>query len=234
MAIESRNASIIIPTLNEARCIGTLIDEILEHTPNSRIIVADDGSNDGTQEVVRDKLSEGTSNIYLLERTDAVERGITASVLDGIDCVETSMCIVMDGDLQHPPEAIPAMLQELEGGAQLVAGYRLPYTEVQALHRVLATRVSTWLAKLSLRSKGVKVRDPMSGFFAFRTADIKSGVKEHKDRFEGTGYKVLFDILRTFGHSLEIAEVPYEFRIRLGGKSKLAPKHGWVFSSVAN
>lgn len=223
------DTTVIIPTLNEERSIVVLIEEILQTAPDLRIIVTDDNSTDQTIAKVNELSEQRPEQIGILIRQDAAVRGITASVLDALDRVQTTYCVVMDGDLQHPPGAITEMIEALVAGADLAAGYRLPYSEKQALHRVAATRVSTWLAKRILKSRGLDIRDPMSGFFAVRTAVIRDIVERHADRFAAAGYKILFDLLRTAGARLKIAEVPYEFRLRLGGKSKLAPRHGWIF-----
>lgn len=222
-------ATIIIPTLNEERSIGALIDEIFSTNPTLLVIVVDDNSSDHTGRVVAERAEQYPGRVTFFSRTSAEKRGITASVLDASHQVTTEYFVVMDGDLQHPPEAIPEMIDKLKQGADVVAGYRLPYEEKQAAHRVLATRVSTALAKAALLLHGVKVRDPMSGFFAANTKIFCENVSSSPERFEPEGYKVLFDFLKIVGTSVKIAEVPYNFRIRLGGKSKLSAKHGWLF-----
>lgn len=229
MKSPGQTTTIIIPTLNEEKSIGTLIDEILDVDPDLRIVVVDDESSDETSKVVSEKSETSPNRIRFLLRKDVKARGITASVLDAINVVETDYFIVMDGDLQHPPAAIPDMFRELSAEAQIVAGYRLPYEEKQALHRVAATKLSTLIAKLVLRSKGVNVNDPMSGYFGGNTEVCKQLIDVNRDRFEPEGYKILFDLLRTSGRTLKITQVPYTFRIRMGGKSKLSARHGWLF-----
>ncbi|MCB0344642.1 MAG: glycosyltransferase [Bdellovibrionales bacterium] len=225
----NRSATVIIPTLNEERSIGALIDEIVATDATLKIIVADDESRDATSAEVEKRAAVFPDLIRFFSREAVELRGITVSVLDALGLVDTEFVVIMDGDLQHPPSAIPEMISKLEQGADLVAGFRLPYEEKQAFHRVLATRISTLLAKAALRARGISVRDPMSGFFAANTKVFQSAASLDRHRFELEGYKVLFDLIRATGTKLKIEEVPYTFRLRLGGKSKLNARHGWLF-----
>lgn len=91
------DTTIIIPTLNESAAIGKLLGFLLNKYPESRIIVCDDGSRDGTPEIVR-----SFKGVQFLDRSDKEIHGLTVSVLDGISITTTKYFVVIDGDCQHP------------------------------------------------------------------------------------------------------------------------------------
>lgn len=219
--------SILIPTLNESESIALLIERLCELYPLAEIVVIDDGSKDPTQSIVR-QLSKNYPTVSLIDRSLATQHGITASVLDGIRNCSTEFFIVMDGDYQHPPATVADIFAELEQ-ADIVIASRRPYVERQALHRRLFTISATLLAQILLRIRGIKIQDPMSGFFGSKTALIQQLVVDCQDKFEPCGYKILFDILRSVDPSLKISEVKYDFGIRPGGHSKLRAVHGLYF-----
>jgi dolichol-phosphate mannosyltransferase len=223
--------TVIIPTLNESQTIGQLVTSLADQYPGIKVLVADDVSKDGTQEIVRRLGVElaARAQVELLERLDAAERGITAAVLDGLARVETQYFAVMDGDLQHPPEVLGRLIDELAAGRTMAVAIRLPYQENQGLHRIAMTRVATRLARLYLRARGVRVSDPMSGFFAGVTAVLRPLGADNRSRFEPEGYKILFDLLKVIDPRESIGQVSYQFAFRTGGTSKLRPAHAFFF-----
>lgn len=221
--------SIIIPTLNEAGNIRELITELLELYPQVKILVVDDGSRDGTIELVSN-LSRTNPQVDLLDRTTAEVKGITAAVLAGIDHVSTKYFQVIDGDRQHPPALIKDLYAKLLTGNQLVSGARLPYKENQGLHRILITKVATSLARAVLSLKlGRRVQDPMSGFFAGERIFVKRLIENNTAAFVPQGYKILFDLLKLNNRQFAFSEIPYQFLFRSNGQSKLRPKHAFLF-----
>ena len=229
---EWSDLSIVIPVLNEAENLPRLLHSLFALYPGVKVIVADDGSSDGTQALVREMadsiLPEG-SKAVLLDRCCAPVKGLTVSVLDGLNEADSEYFAVMDGDMQHPPEVIGRMVWELKHGADLAAAARLPYQENQSRTRIVITRISKWIARLRLRLCGIRIKDPLSGLFACRTALAKNAIAAASGRFERQGYKVLFDLLRILPRRTKIAEVDYQFGLRFGGRSKLRPVHAFYF-----
>jgi dolichol-phosphate mannosyltransferase len=233
--------TIIIPTLNEAVGIGRLLELLLRSYPAARVIVADDQSSDGTQDIVnriahstefaadQDNRSLSGSRAYLLERKDAQVRGLTASVIDALRVCSTEHFVVMDGDFQHPPEPIAQALAMLQQGDELVICSRLPIGRSMTLARILFSYAATLAARAFLVFRGLHVRDPLSGFFAGKTDYIRRQIEKNIDRYEPAGYKVLFDILRVLPPDAAIEELPYEFCPRSSGSSKLGLRHVFCF-----
>ena len=149
------SVTLIIPTLNEGKNIGKLLDLVKD----MQVIVCDDGSTDNTKEVVA-----RYSFCTFLDRKDAKVHGLTASVVEGITKATTPYVIVMDGDLQHPPESLPSFVEKLKT-ADVVVGVREMVASNWPWYRKLISWGATTLAKTMLRVRGTSVQDPMSGFF---------------------------------------------------------------------
>lgn len=221
--------TIVIPTLDEEKSIGFLLHLLAERYPGVSIIVADDGSRDGTRGVVESSVGHFTGSVQFLDRSRAQKKGLTASVCDGISRVETPFTIVMDGDLQHPVAAIEAIYNELKRGAPIVAGVRERFHLNQAPHRVIVTLGLTLLAYLTLLVRGIRTRDPLSGFFGVSTTLFQERYRSSPSQFIGEGYKVFFDFLRASPARQPVSEVVYRFATRAGGGSKANARHVYYF-----
>ncbi len=217
---ENTGFTVILPTLNEEKNIGELIAEILRLYPGAKVIVADDGSRDATVKIAR----KGGARV--LDRKNAEVKGITASVLDALDKLDTGYFIVMDSDFQHPPEKIGEILAELRKGNDLVVGWRERVPN-WGLHRRIISIGAELLGKKRLFLFGNPVpRDIMSGFFGGRTEFVRESVRKNPKRFVGKGYKVLFDLVKGMKRGeVKISGVPYVFRLRERGTSKISMKH---------
>lgn len=207
--------SIIIPTLNERDALGFLfgeLREVLNTLPQYEfeIIVVDDGSADGTREFV--KSVRLPWSIKLIERN---EYGLATAVVDGFKNAQGEIFGVIDADLSHPPALIPKLLEALKDADLAVGSRHTPGGGVEEwpLARKLFSRFATALARPI--SNGV--RDPMSGFFFIKKSALKCA------NLKPRGYKILLEIIVKCA-SLKIIEIPYTFRNRSVGKSKLGFK----------
>ncbi len=214
------DVTVIIPTLNEAENISELIRIISRSYRNIRILVADDGSSDGTTEIVS-KIGKSNRNVKLLDRSKEKVHGITASVIDAVMAAKTPYIIVIDGDLQHPPEKIGEIAEKLKEGKDIAIGTRKAVVGGWPLQRRLMSLIATNLARMKL---GKRVADPMSGFFGAGRELFRNAVEKNGHRFVKEGYKVLFDLLKC-SPKASIAEVSYNFGERKRGKSKIRARH---------
>lgn len=212
--------TVIIPTLNEAENISELTGIISRSYKGAKIIVADDGSSDGTTGIVS-RIGRSNRNVKLLERQDEPVHGITASVIDAAAEAKTPYIIVIDGDLQHPPEKIGDIAKKLMEGSDIVVGTRKIVFGGWPLQRRAMSLAATSLARIKL---GRHVADPMSGFFGARRELFMNVVENNRHRFVKEGYKALFDLLKC-APKAKIAEVPYNFGERKRGKSKIKARH---------
>ena len=209
--------SLIIPTYNEKDNITPLIERIAKALAGYQyeILLVDDNSQDGTIPV-----AEGLSARYpvkVIVRRD--ERGLATAVVHGLKYAGGQIIGVMDADLQHPPEVLPALLKALESGADMaVASRYIPGGGCPnwGLSRRVISKVALIIAHLLLPATR-KVKDPLAGFFMFRKENI-AGAK-----LQPIGYKISLEIMLA-GKFRRIVEVPYIFEDRSAGKSKLRPQ----------
>ena len=208
--------ALVVPTLNEAENIENLLS-MVRHALEPlgvtyEIIVVDDGSSDGTPEVVR-QYAEADNRVRILSREG--ERGLAGAVIHGWNHSDAELLGVIDADLQHPPDLLPELLSAVAEGCDLAIASRYAGKDgVRGWNpiRVAISRASTW-ATLPLQRKGVRVKDPMSGFFIVHRAAI-DGLS-----FEAKGFKLLLEILVRARIS-SAREIPYRFGRRHAGKSK--------------
>jgi len=213
----SKTTSIIIPTYNERDNIVALVERI-DHALASHdyeVVFVDDNSTDGTAELVRSLSSRYP--VEVIVRHD--KRGLASAVVDGIGYASGQFVGVMDADLQHPPEVILDLLREMKGGADIAIASR--YVEGGGcqgwgLVRRIISKGAIVLAHLFLPTTRL-VKDPMSGFFMFQRQVVAQA------HLEPTGFKILLEILME-GKSQSIVEVPYIFRTRSVGESKLSTR----------
>ncbi|MGA8542787.1 MAG: glycosyltransferase [Thermoplasmata archaeon] len=213
----------VLATLNERQSLPELIERI-RRQPLTRceIIVVDDGSTDGTQEYLQ-KLVSRDPGVRLLFH-DGKQTTLRAQA-QGIEAASAPNVVVMDSDLQHPPELLGPILQGLESGSALVIASRYASggsAGPRTLYRWAVSRVAEWLAKLLLPPSR-RVADPMSGFFGFRR-EIWVPLNPHY-----RGYKLLVFLL-VMAEGRPIREIGYQFTPRVGGTSKLT--QGFAFIRV--
>ncbi|KKB77111.1 dolichol monophosphate mannose synthase [Devosia soli] len=214
--------AVIVPSYNERDNIELLYEKValaLGSTPWEMIVV-DDDSPDGTADVVNE-LSRIYANIRCLRRFG--RRGLASACVEGMAVTSAPYVAVIDADLQHDEAILPQMLAEALNGADLVVGSR--FAEGGSAGDGLSqTRLSgsNFANKLAGMIAGQAVSDPMSGFFLIRReAALAAAPKLASD-----GFKILIDLIVTsarMGKPLKIAEVPYTFRPRHAGESKMNP-----------
>ena len=210
------DTTIIIPTFNEEENISELLNLIEELYKNISIIISDDGSRDKTQEIIRE-YSKKNKKIKLLNRSKKAVHGLAASVVDASKTVKTKYTVVMDGDLQHPPEKIKEIVKELRKGNDIVEGARRNVFD-WSIDRKIISKAATLLGKSRLLIKGATCEDILSGFFGIKTKLMQN---INKNRFEMQGYKILFDILKDINKNTKIKNIYYDFGMRKKGYSKI-------------
>jgi len=213
-----KGASIIVPTFREAANITGLVERVFSATSKAgveaELIIVDDDSNDGTAELA-DSLSREHAVRLIVRRN---ERGLASAVLAGFAEAKFDCLVVLDADMQHPPERIPELLRKLvEEGHDFVIGTR--YGAGGAIEgrwpalRRAGSRLATWLARPL-----APLSDPMSGFFAIRRECW------HRARgLDPLGYKIGLELYVKSGCARP-GEVPIRFAARTAGKSKLGPR----------
>jgi len=211
-----RHISVIVPTYREAgnlRPLTTRISAALDAAGlDHEIIIVDDNSQDGTEEVCRELIAAGTK-LRLLVRRD--QRGLATAVMHGFDHGRGQILVCMDADLSHPPEAIPELVAAIASdSADFVIGSRYvpggTTDQAWSACRWLNSRVATLLARPLTRA-----RDPMAGFFALRRETYAQAAP-----LDPVGYKIGLELLVKC-RCRRVLEIPIHFALRRVGESKL-------------
>jgi len=214
---------LVIPTFNEVENINPLLDrlqDVLQHL-DWEVIFVDDDSNDGTRHKISERALDNR-RVRCIHRVG--RRGLSTACVEGILASEAPIVAIMDADLQHDESLLPSLYEAVTAdGYDLAIGSR--YMQgggigdwSQSRHFVsrLATRISQWVTK-------VRVSDPMSGFFMFQRKSMDTAIRD----VSGLGFKLLLDLLLSTDRSLNIKELPYHFRPRQAGESKLNAQVAW-------
>jgi dolichol-phosphate mannosyltransferase len=212
-----RELAIVIPTFNERDNILPML-ELLDVALLDiawEVIFVDDDSPDGTAALVRD-IAQNRLNVRVVERIG--RRGLSSAVVEGILASSAKYVAVMDCDMQHDERLLPQMLALLKTGQyDIVVGSR--YTEGGSVGKWDKKR--KWMSEIATKfSKFViadELTDPMSGFFMMRRGAFESSVRQ----LSAQGYKILLDILASSPKRQRISELPFTFRIRQHGESKI-------------
>ena len=212
--------TIIIPTYNEEDNIVRMAEALRAAYPEFRVLFMDDNSTDRSRELVE---AMGDPSVRIFVRKPE-ERGLAASVMQGIRICGTDYFINMDCDFQHPLSTLGPIYEKLEAGDDLVVGTRTNRM-IMGLKRGLGSWIfNIWYA-MELRIHGKQtVRDLMSGLMGGRTDVFAPIIEKEWDQMELIGWKVLADLLKHSDRKLRIGEVEYEFEKRDEGESHLGDK----------
>jgi len=211
-----RKFGLVIPTLNETGNIPVLLDRIrtalLSLDLDYELLVVDDDSRDGTQDVVR-KHADADPRIRLLVRRG--QRGLAGAVIHGWRYTNADLLGVIDADLQHPPELLPDLIEGVRAGHDIAIASRYangnsPDGWNAARHAV--SRLGT-LVSMPLQRAGRRVKDPLSGFFVVKRECLE-GLN-----LRPAGFKILLEIL-VRARIKSAVEMPFQFGLRHAGKSK--------------
>jgi len=208
---------VVIPTLNEAGNVAELasrLNRVLEGIRWEAIFV-DDDSTDGTRDELA-RLSEADPRIHMIHRIG--RRGLSSACIEGMLSSCAPYIAIMDADLQHDETLLPAMYRTLaRGEADIVVGSR--YMDGGGVgdwdaKRRLISRCATRMGQALMK---VEITDPMSGFFMLTRPLFERAVR----RLSGKGFKLLVDILVSVKEPVRCVELPFVFRLRQAGDSKL-------------
>lgn len=212
---------VVIPTYNEAGNIERLLPAILDHVPTAQVVVMDDGSPDGTAELVEQVAADlGTTAITVVRRGGkrglgaAYRDGFLAALDKGADCIAQ-----MDADLSHDPAALPALLAAVQHGADAAIGSRyVPGGHIEDWPRSRQW-LSRWANRYAAGMLGLAINDATSGYRAYaapmlRTMDVAT--------VSADGYAFQVEMThRLVRRGARVVEIPIVFHDRTAGDSKL-------------
>ncbi len=213
--------SIVVPTYCESENIPRLLRELIESLGRDfEIVIVDDDSPDKTWLVAIECMVKMGVRGVVVRRLGL--RGLATAVVDGMAFARGEDITVMDADLQHPPSYVGKLVKALEdSGCDIaIASRYIPGGGVVgwSVVRKVISKLATLIAKLLL-PEARRISDPMSGFFAVK----RELISDSRNSLKPLGYKILLEIIAKTRPKC-VVEVPYVFRPRAAGKSKLGIK----------
>ncbi len=218
--------TVVVPTFNEADNLTAVVAEVERALSGVdwELLFVDDDSPDGTSERAR-ALAQADQRVRCVQRIG--RRGLASACIEGMLASSAPYVAVMDGDLQHDPAVLRAMLATLQGsqtdivvGSRHVAGGGIGESSAQ---RQGISRFATRLSRAVLKAD---LTDPMSGFFMLTRPALMDCVRTG---VSAIGYKILVDLFASAPRPLRFVELPYTFRQRQAGQSKLDSKVVWDY-----
>jgi dolichol-phosphate mannosyltransferase len=209
--------AVIVPTLNERDNIEPLLARLREVLAGIawEVVFVDDDSQDGTAELLL-RLQSTMPRVRVIRRIG--RRGLSSACIEGMLSTAAPFLAVIDADLQHDEHILPRMLEALrERDLDIVVGSRFSSggsVGTFSGRRVLLSRLGTLLSRIVSHAD---LSDPMSGYFVLRRAFFE----KTKRRLSGQGFKILLDLFASAPRPVRFAEVPFTFRPRHRGESKL-------------
>jgi dolichol-phosphate mannosyltransferase len=223
--VNAPDLTVVVPTFNERDNVLPLVQRlaaVLEGCAWEAIFV-DDDSPDGTAEAVR-AVARRDPRIRCLQRVG--RRGLSSACIEGFLASSAPFIAVIDADLQHDERLLPRMLATLKNeavdlvvGSRYVAGGGVGDWDTG---RQRASAIATRLSRIVTRAE---IADPMSGFFMMRRGVFDDALR----RLSAQGFKILLDLMASTSQPPRIKELPYEFRPRQHGESKLDALVVWEF-----
>jgi glycosyltransferase involved in cell wall biosynthesis len=211
-------ALVVVPTYNEAASINELLRRALNADPRVDVLVVDDGSPDGTAQLVK-ALMATEQRLHLLERS--AKQGLGMAYRAGFDWGLARLydvLVEMDADLSHPPEKLPSLLDRLSDADVVIGSRYVPggQTVNWSRARTALSRAGNAYVRLAL---GLPVHDATAGFRAYRRAVLRTLAM---DTVQSNGYCFQVEMAhRAWQEGFRIIETPITFTDRVAGESKM-------------
>lgn len=220
--------TVVVPTFNERDNVAELIRRLDTCLAGCawEVVFVDDDSPDRTADLVRE-IAARDYRVRSIQRIG--RRGLAGACIEGMMSSSASFLAVIDGDLQHDETLLPKMLEQLRRDeADIVVGSR--YVEGGGVgdwdaSRAKISRLATRLSRAVVRQE---LSDPMSGFFMVSSAAFRDCVRN----LSGVGFKIMLDLFASSPRPLRYVEMPYEFRNRGAGESKLDNQAAWEYGML--
>ena len=212
--------TVVIPTYNEAENIGRLCRATLAAVPDAEILVVDDNSPDGTAELA-EAVGAEIGHVTVLRRPrksglgHAYRAGLRRAIDDGAE-----ICVQMDADFSHDPAALPALISNVEHGADLAIGSRYVPGGITENWPGRRRWLSRWGNRYAAGVLGLAVNDATAGFRAYSSAALER-MEFETVQAEGYGFQVEMTY-RLVSHWGKVVEFPIAFRDRTAGTSKMS------------
>ncbi|MGJ3649941.1 glycosyltransferase [Sphingomonas sp. GlSt437] len=210
--------SLVVPSYNERANIAPLVAAVGAALGDIawEILIVDDDSPDRTWEEVG-RIAMTDPRVRCLRRVG--RRGLASAVIEGAMAANGAVIAVMDADFQHDETILPAMYAAIAAGADVAVGTRYALGGGTGEWDERRVRMSSFATRIARALIGNRTTDPMSGFFMARRDVFAASIYNLSNQ----GFKILLDLLASYPGKLKVVDVPYTFRNRRAGDSKISP-----------
>ena len=221
---------VIIPTYNERENVSDIIDAVLRQPVRMDVLIIDDGSPDGTANIVREKMAANPGRVHLVERQGKLGLGTAyiAGFRWALERKQYQYIFEMDADFSHNPDSLPELYRAVtEGGADVAVGSRY-VTGVNVVNWPMGRVIMSYYASVYVRKvTGLKVHDTTPGFVCYRRRVLET-LELDKIRFKGYAFQIEMKFTAA-KCGFKIVEVPIVFVNRVLGTSKMS---GGIFGEA--
>ena len=221
---------VIIPTYNERENVSDIIDAVLRQPVRMDVLIIDDGSPDGTANIVREKMAANPGRVHLVERQGKLGLGTAyiAGFRWAFERKQYQYIFEMDADFSHNPDSLPELYRAVtEGGADVAVGSRY-VTGVNVVNWPMGRVIMSYYASVYVRKvTGLKVHDTTAGFVCYRRSVLET-LELDKIRFKGYAFQIEMKFTAA-KCGFKIVEVPIVFVNRVLGTSKMS---GGIFGEA--
>lgn len=214
---------VIIPTYNERENVSDIIDAVLRQPVRMDVLIIDDGSPDGTANIVREKMAANPGRVHLVERQGKLGLGTAyiAGFRWALERKQYQYIFEMDADFSHNPDSLPELYRAVtEGGADVAVGSRY-VTGVNVVNWPMGRVIMSYYASVYVRKvTGLKVHDTTAGFVCYRRRVLET-LELDKIRFKGYAFQIEMKFTAA-KCGFKIVEVPIVFVNRVLGTSKMS------------
>ena len=214
-------ALVIIPTFNEIENISKMLDTVMGLETKFDVLIVDDGSPDGTAQVVREKMSAFDGRIHLEERRGKL--GLGTAYIHGFRwglARNYEFIFEMDCDFSHDPKDLSRLLEACVSGADVAIGSRYA-TGVNVVNWPMSRVLLSYFASVYVRFvTGMPIQDATAGFICYKRAVLES-FNFSKIQFVGYAFQIEMKF-KSWRKGMNLVEVPVIFTDRIEGESKMS------------
>lgn len=228
--IQQSDCVVVIPTYNEKENIAAIIDAVMGQPHQMDVLIIDDGSPDGTADIVREKMGEYPGRVHMVERKGKLGLGTAyiAGFRWALERPNYEYIFEMDADFSHKPDDLMRLYQACSAeGADMAVGSRY-LTGVNVVNWPMGRVLMSYYASAYVRMvTGMTVRDTTAGFACYRRRVLQT-IELDKIKFKGYAFQIEMKFT-TLKCGFTIKEVPIIFVNRENGTSKMS---GGIFGEA--
>lgn len=214
---------VIIPTYNEKENIEAIIRKVFSLSDDFHVLIVDDGSPDGTANIVKSLIPEFEGKLIIEERKGKL--GLGTAYIHGFKWSLTrdyDFIIEMDADFSHNPEDLPRLREACLTGADVAVGSRY-IKGVNVVNWPMSRVLMSYFASAYVRLiTGMKVQDTTAGFVCYKR-EVLERIRLDKIRFVGYAFQIEMKFTAIM-HGFKLVEIPIIFTDRTAGTSKMSTK----------